>query len=328
MSPIFSKLLTIAFSQMKKLFFILLILLIHQNSFSQKFPSHIDSLKTEKEVENLINSIMNEQKPITIKKIADFQEENGSNNFCKRIADSLDIKQSFYTADFDHNGYADLMAFGDHYDFSIFIVMNYGKDSLKVNRLTRRSFQNCTFPKIKNDSIIQYHYMSEPDLDSDDIEKPKLMKKDLVFKFGDFIEYNPNPNSYSIEKIEYQTGACFGTCPKFYISIDQNRNGLFKAEYYNTNKAKSNKEIVGTFKTLVTKNNYDEIIHLLNYIDFPKLQDWYSVNWTDDHSSRLKITYNNGKVKEINDYGLIGTYGLDRIYSLLFDLRFNQDWKK
>ncbi|AZA93179.1 Uncharacterised protein [Chryseobacterium nakagawai] len=313
---------------MKKLFFILLTILIHQKYFSQKFPSNVDSLKTEKEVENLINSIIKAHEPIKIKKIADFQEEDGPNNFCKRIADSLEINQSFYTADFDLNGYTDLMAFGDHYDFSIFIVMNYGKNSLKVNRLTRRSFQNCTFPKIKNDSIIQYYYMSEPDLDSDNKQKPKLMKKDLIFKFGDFIEYNENPNSYSIEKIEYQTGSCFGTCPKFYISIDKNRNGLFKAEYYNINDAKSNQEIVGTFKTLITKTNYDEIIHLLNYIDFPKLQDRYSVNWTDDHSSTLKITYNNGKIKEIKDYGLIGTYGLDRVYSLLFDLRFNQDWKK
>lgn len=310
---------------MKKIFFILLTILIHQKSFSQKFLSKIDSLKTEKEVENLINSIMNEHDPIKIKKIADFQEEDGANHFCKRIADSLKINRAFYTADLDNNGYTDVMAFGDQYDFSIFIVMNYGKNSLKVNRLTRRSFQNCTFPKIKNDSIIQYYYMPEPDVDLGNAEKPKLTKKDLIFKFGDFIEYNTNPGSYNIEKIEYQTGLCFGTCPQFYISIDKNRNGLFKAEHYNINK--SNKGIVGKFKTLITKNNYDEIINLLNYIDFPGLQNRYSVNWTDDHSSTLKITYNNGKVKEIKDYGLIGTYGLDRLYSLLFDLRFNQDWK-
>lgn len=310
---------------MKKIIFILLAVLIHQNSFSQKSLSKIDSLKTETEAENLINTILNESKSFKIKKIADFNEQRGQNDFCKRMADSLNIGQSFYKADFDNNGYTDLMGIGDYYDFSIFIVMNYGKNSLKLNKLTRRSFQNCTFPKIKNDSIIQYYYMSEPDWDNE--EKPKLLKKDLIFKYGDFIEYNSNPASYDIEKIDYQTGACFGTCPQFHISIDKGRNGSLKAEYYNIDIAKSNKEIVGNFKTLVTKNNYDEIVNLLNYIDFPDLKDQYSVGWTDDQSSTLKITYNNGKVKEIKDYGLIGTYGLDRIYSLLFDLRFNQNWK-
>ena len=39
------------------------------------------------------------------------------------------------------------------------------------------------------------------------------------------------------------------------------------------------------------------------------------------------VTYDNGKVKSIRDYGLLGTYGLDRVYQLLFELRENQKWE-
>jgi len=310
---------------MRKSVLIILITLMSQNIFAQKLISKIDSIKTEKEAENLIHTLDKDYEDFKIKKIADFKEERGENKFCKNIADSLKIDNSFYKADFDNNGYTDLLIIGEYYDFKIFVLMNYGNDSLKINRLTRRSFQNCTFPKITNDSIINYYYFSEPHIFSE--EKSRLTKKDLIFKFGDFVEYNSKPNSYHIEKIEFQTTMCYGTCPQFFISIDKNKNGVFKAENYNIDKSKGKVEVKGKFNTVITDNDYNELISLLNYVDFPNLEDNYSVNWTDDQTSTLKITYNDGKVKKISDYGMIGTYGLDRIYSLFFDLRFNQNWK-
>ena len=48
---------------------------------------------------------------------------------------------------------------------------------------------------------------------------------------------------------------------------------------------------------------------------------------TDGQTCGLKITYDNGKTKIIHDYGLIGTFGLDRTYEMLFNLRKNQTWK-
>ena len=58
-----------------------------------------------------------------------------------------------------------------------------------------------------------------------------------------------------------------------------------------------------------------------------KKQDYY-VDWTDDQDCTLKVVYDNNKVKEVRDYGLIGTFGLKKLYQQLFELRFNQDWKK
>ena len=100
--------------------------------------------------------------------------------------------------------------------------MDFGKDSLKLYQLTRRSFQDCAVPeilKIGDQTFINYHYKSEPSWRGKD-QKSEIRNKILVYKFGDFIEYNINPKKYNIEKIEYQTTMCFGTCPKFSIVID------------------------------------------------------------------------------------------------------------
>ena len=301
-----------------------LLFFIAQISFGQKFPSRIDTLNSKAAIEKLIHSFGKHYIGFTLKPITESIDAFGNNEPCKKYADSLNITNSFYKADFDNNGYTDLLAIGDYEDFRIFVVMNYGDDSLKITPLTRRSFQECTFPKIIHDSIIRY-YSQEHDYRNKE-ESTTLKYKDLVFKFGDFVEYNPLPKNYSIEKIEYQTTFCFGSCPKFYIAIDKNKSAIFKAEGYNQD-LKKPEEIKGTFNTNLKDNSFLEITGLLNYIDFPNLKDNYEVNWTDDQTCTLTITYNNGQIKKINDYGLLGSFGLNRLYQLLFDLRFNQNWK-
>ena len=82
---------------------------------------------------------------------------------------------------------------------------------------------------------------------------------------------------------------------------------------------------MGEYKAEIDNKSYSDIINLLNYIDFQNLNDEYAVNWTDDQTSYITITYDQGKIKTIRDYGLIGTHGLDKLYDLLFKLRFNQN---
>lgn len=310
---------------MKQTLILLLQILITQISFGQKNLSKIDSLNSKTEIEKLIHSFGKNDEVFSLKPITKFKSHYyGGAEFCKRIADSLGVTKSFYKADFDNNGFTDLLVIGEYYGFQVFVVMNYGHDSLKLNRLTRRSFQECVFPKIINDTIIRYYYTSEPNSQAKDHTK-SLQFSDLVFKYGDFIEYNSQPKNYTIEKIEYQTTMCFGTCPQFFISIDKDKSSTFKAEAYNQ-KTRKSKEIKGTFKTTLKDNSFEEIMGLLNYTDFPNLEGDYAVDWTDDQTCSLTVTYDNGQVKTIRDYGLIGTYGLDRLYQLLSELRFNQDW--
>jgi hypothetical protein len=311
---------------MRKTLLFAVLLTTTQIAIGQRLRSSIDSINSDKEVEKLIHSINEGYQKFTLKPITEFKGRYREDEPCKMMADSLNITKSWYKSDFDNNGYTDLLAIGEYDGFNIFVVMNYGHDSLKVNRLTRKSFQECTFPKIINDSILRYYYMREPD-GREKNQSTALLYKDLIFKYGDFIEYNPKPNNYSIEKIEYQTTPCFGTCPVFYMSISKDRSAIFKAVIYNRKK-RNLKQVEGKFNATLKDSSFLEIWNLLNYIDFPNLNDNYAVNWTDDQTCTLTITYNNGQVKKIRDYGLIGSYGLDRLYQLLFDLRFNQDWNK
>ena len=316
----------------KQILILILILPITFSSLAQsKKISKIDNLKTENEVENFIKSFDKKgYEDFTISNIQEIKSRYGEDySFCKKIADSLNITKSFYKADFDQNGLTDILVIGNYYNFNIFVVMDFGKGRLKLYRLTRRSFQDCVVPeisKIGDKTVINYHYKSEPNW-RDKEQKSEIRNKELVYKFGDFIEYNRNPKEYNIEKIEYQTTMCYGICPEFSITIDKNKKGFFHAKTYNRN-GRNGKEIKGKFTTTIKEKDYKTIIELLNYIDFPKLKDNYAVNWTDDQSCTLKITYDNGKVKEIEDYGLIGTFGLNRLYNLMFELRFNQEWKK
>lgn len=155
---------------MKKSLQIIFFLLIIQSAFGQKRQFDIDKINTKEDIESLIHSFDKEYERFKLKKLSEFESSSDENNLCKKIADSLQITDSFYKSDFDNNGFTDILVIGEYYEFNIFVVMNYGKDSLKLNRLTRRSFQDCVFPKISNDSIINYYYLTEPHWNSKVLE--------------------------------------------------------------------------------------------------------------------------------------------------------------
>lgn len=141
----------------------------------------------------------------------------------------------------------------------------------------------------------------------------------LIFKFGGFYEYNPTPDNFDIQEIGFSTSPCFGTCPVFELLIKGDRTAKFNAKYYNDKK--------GMFKATVDSASFTNLVTTINYIKLTSLKDDYSVNWTDDQTITLEIKFNNGQVKNISDYGGIGTFGLEHLYDQLFALRKTQKWK-
>jgi len=303
---------------MSKTFLLILLIISFQRISGQKILTKIDSLQSNKAVESLLFSLDKRYKGF------DLGHPYGKEGFFKEIADSLGITKSFYKADFDNNGYTDLLAIGEYWGINIVIVMNYGHDTLKLSTFSRGTAQGCAFPKIINDTMIRDYHKTKPNWQTNATTAP-LQFSDLIFKCGGFIEYNAQPKNYAIEKIEYQTSS-HRTDPQFSISIDKDKKAKFIAEAYNRNKSNS-KKIKGRFKTILKEVQFTELVSLLNYIDFPSLKDNYAVYWTDDHACTLKVTYNNGQVKKIQDFGLSGTHGLFRLYQMFFDLRYNQKWK-
>lgn len=300
---------------MSKTFLLILLIVSFRTVSGQKIQTKIDSLETNDAVVSLLFSLDKKYRGF------DLRHPYGKEGYFRKIADSLGIIKSFYKSDFDNNGYTDLLVIGEFWGINIVIVMNYGYDTFKLSRFSRGTAQGCTWPKIINDTIIRDYHRNWQTNDTTSI----LRSSDLIFKYGGFIEYNALPKNYMIEKIEYQTRS-HRTNPQFLISIDNNRKATFKAEAYNQNKI-NEKEIKGKFETLLNKVEFSKIVSLLDYIDFPSLKDSNTVPWPDDHSCTLTITYNNGQVKKIEDFGLSGTHGLFRLYQILFDLRYNQKWK-
>ncbi|MDP4208036.1 MAG: DUF6438 domain-containing protein [Bacteroidota bacterium] len=286
------------------------------NRISTKYRNKIDNIISAKDIELLISTVDKRFNDFKVNESLKFSDKE-SQLFC----DSLKIKP-WIKADFDGNGYNDLLVVGNWGDHAVICLMDSGENKFYIKRITRRSFQDCTFPIVQvvgQTPVIINYSRSEPDWKNHKTDR-LLIRDTLVFQFGDFVEFNSMPAKHTIEKIEYSTGPCFGTCPIFEMTINSNRKATFKAQEYN--------KVKGNFSSIIDTLNYNLLIHLLNYIDFVKLKKNYAVNWTDDQTCTLKITYDNGKIKEIRDYGLIGTFGLNRTYNILFKLRENQKWEK
>lgn len=133
---------------------------------------------------------------------------------------------------------------------------------------------------------------------------------------------------YNIERIEYFTSGCFGTCPQFKIEIEKDRKAVYTAKRFNMSQDFSAPSPEGVFEGVIDEATYNSILKKLNDMDFPTLQDRYKVEWTDDQTGNLKIIYDGGQEKVISDYGMKGTPELQDVYDLFLGLRNNQDWKK
>lgn len=341
----------------RKIFFFTLIL-IGQLCFSQgKAPSTIDSLRTDSEVESFVRNgtfgTSGRYSKFILKTVQNFTKNtSGISDKLKRAADSLGVTKSFYKGDFDHNGLTDLIFIGDDQscqgissdtkepyscDSSINLILDFGKGYKLIS--VKPTYFDFAIPLVMNiDGKDYLKVITEETEDDLYTDQYKLVSKILDYQFDGLVEYNPNPTHHSIQKIEFTTDMCYGTCPVFTLKLNKSGSSEFIAENYNFFKHddpdfekkshKAFKKGEGTFKTEIKKSDFQNLENLLNYLNFRGLKEHYAVHWTDSQTADLIITYDNGKIKKIKDYGLSGTYGLKRLYNLLFDMRFNQEWRK
>ena len=108
---------------------------------------------------------------------------------------------------------------------------------------------------------------------------------------------------YNIEKIELKS---FNIRGNWKIKLDKSLNATFENKKHLGNKS--------TMQKKIAQENYDEIVYLLNYIDFPNLKDSIYSSFSCGSICRLKITYDSGKIKELYDYGREENENLAHIY--------------
>jgi hypothetical protein len=316
----------------------MILLLNSCNSQSQSDPHYnlnFDQIVNEEQAEALVRFVNKDYSNFKI-----YQKERYANEICSNLFDSPQVKP-FVITDLDNNGYSDLLVMGelDYIDlttignvrylnngnpFCIIYILNFGNDSISTAILPAMGKEICSFPIVnkstQNITFIDYYYENINQISKKEVSG--LSHKKLIFKFGGFIEYNDSPKDFHIQKIEFETTPCLGNCPDFSFTIYSDRKVEYNAQAFNY--------VNGKFEMVMDKDSYSDLTALLNYINFPYLEDKYSPKINDDQGCLLTITYNNGKVKNIQDYALgrNDVFGLLRLYQLFFDLRHNQSWKE
>ncbi|WP_139377458.1 DUF6438 domain-containing protein [Daejeonella lutea] len=268
----------------------------------------LDSVSTAEGVEAIVSQVDKRYVKFRVSTSLNFELDH-----CKSLGDINQFK-AISKADFDKNGYTDLLVVGivDKIP-TILTLMGSSENKISVNILSRWRSRRCSIAKAvteDEDTFIELKYFRPYS------QMPDSAK--LIFKFGDFVEYNPKTRRYNVEKIEYKFNDAFA------LEINTNRKASLKATEYNTLRSDYfNAKYIGRIDVA----RYEELLSILDYSDFPSLQNQYDIGGSHFSSGILKITYNNGLVKIIVDHGLIGTFALNRIHDKMVAIRTNQEWK-
>lgn len=257
-----------------------------------------------------------------------YKSEELASSPLKAKLDSLIPKKDYLKADFDGNGLMDLVITGSvNFSFNALAILDQGDDIYKVIQLApllhHSQFPIYTQLIMKNQKPLIEVYEKSSSLVNED-----FVKSVLVYKDGNFVEYQDTPANYQISKIEFGTTGCFGTCPVFDMTIVPSGKSKFHARYFNFSQQRASDEEEGQFETELKPSDFNAIVQMMNELNIKALESNYRVGWTDDQTIKIKVTFANGSFKFIQDYGMRGTRGLMLLYEKLLALRFNQDWQR
>ena len=282
----------------------------------------IDSLRTDDEVISFLKSVNeNFNSPKYDKIELRSAETIRKDQPCEGVAEKWQVK-NWERADFNGDGLMDLVVILYWYNYGVYTVIDKGNNEYALNALSFNVHDSCKLakPLLFGGQQLLLYYGEKNDLEKAAIDSRSISRIDtLIYKYGEFIEFNPSPGSTNIDSIQFHTGACFGSCPVFKIRFDRNGQAEYEAGAYNPK--------TGTFSANLHPNDLKEIFDLVTYLEVESLHKNYSVSWTDDQTVFLRIKYADGKIVTITDYGLRGTFGLRALYNKFFALRTNQDWK-
>ncbi|PWL39988.1 hypothetical protein DKG77_03935 [Flagellimonas aquimarina] len=300
-------------------------------NLSLLFGQNIDELNTNKKVAKFLEKEIN--KKYTFKKVFDKEVE----------ADEEDFKYFVKRIDLDNNGFTDLVV--NAYMPLIIVLNNGDKDYKELNfRNTRffsdnepeldsiaeigngkvlifeteiQEYDDTNYPNIKiRESQKKLSYNNKTKESEWVIRDVKFKVDSLTVKYGELVNYRQKtPKENKIKELYFSTTGCYGSCPVFEIQLKSNRDLEYNGKRF------TNHPGLESFK--LNQTDYDNLIGLIEYSELEKLNDFYSVNWTDDQTGKLKVIYENGDIKEIQDYGLQGTTNLQAIYKKLFEINNN-----
>ncbi len=134
-------------------------------------------------------------------------------------------------------------------------------------------------------------------------------------------------------KIEFQEGPCFGFCPTYKIIITPDRNAVLEAERFNFSEGGSredfNKPREGTFKSQISKEDFQKLISLIDEANVKSLGNAYEDKMIMDASrSYLRVYFSDGSKKEITISSGEIPEKLDTLCSFIREVKTGQKWEK
>jgi hypothetical protein len=245
---------------------------------------------------------------------------------CSDVARKGGVK-TWEKLDFNQDGNTDLLVtlkIASY--FYVVTVVDKGDNTFKISWLSRRTSNYCeiAWPVKVNDKQMLVFYSKGSIFKGRGTDgkwkwEPDLKMDTLIYLYGDFIEYNPKVKNYAISSISIKSYPTAWPAPEYAANILADGKATFNAKNFDSKN--------GYFKGAISTNKLEELKSLLDYIQVKKLKDKYQVQWTDDLTVDYEIVFADGTVKRISDYGLIGTFGLRRLYSFLHDLRLSEYWE-
>lgn len=134
-------------------------------------------------------------------------------------------------------------------------------------------------------------------------------------------------------KIEYQVGPCFGFCPVYKFTVSPDRKAVLEAEHFNFSEGGSkddfSKPREGTFQATLSKEDYDQLVLMVDAADIKILKDSYIDDRIMDASkTNLRINFADGTKKDISMSAGEKPQKLIDLQKYITELKEKQSWKK
>lgn len=229
--------------------------------------------------------------------------------------------QTWFKADFDHNGLLDLLVLARRKDIPfVFCVLDKGNGKLSVVRnfykAVDRRFPVARIIQKNGQDLLEYADYARGHGPRGQLQNRQIQV--LTYVSGGFVEYNSHPEKHRIQQLTYEGHSVYHESIRTRIIIKQDSIIFWQQKTDIRDSASVTRQ---ENKHILLSAQCQELTDLLNYIGFSRLQDEYEQN-PGNHRTHVKMTieYDNGRRKFIDDHYGNATTGLRRLYVLLHEL--------
>jgi len=284
---------------------IISIILFLASCWPSKAENRIDSLKSDTEVLDFVGQFF-----------PDFNPLEGFERYYRKARKRARIfkVKNWVVTDIDNNGESDLIVFRAFSLPEVVVILSF-KGRFKKATAGYRCMNLEIYPLLTHTNGRNIILLYKQDSADFDTKRKKLILKKLncdtiIVKDTLLLNYLPEPKTYDIENIEISNdGLCEGDCPRINIKINPKTLESECSEDFWDCSLKSRKGKLSQY-------HISKILSLLSYSNFSDLNDDYNVECTDQTTTTLTITYDNGRTKQIMDYGSSGNFTLSEIYRI------------